>query len=403
MERGKVIGAYGIRLPSGQHMKDIDETGYTYLGILETDKIKEKEMKEKFSKEYLRRLRLILRSKLNGRNKIMAVNTWVASVMRYGAGILRWNTDELKSLDRRNRKFMTMHGALHPKSDIDGVYLCREMGGRGLISCEGCIRMEENNLGWYVRNSVESLTEGVKAAKTIEYKDTVNKKEFKQSSMREKKELWKNKRMYGQFVREMPETTDDKETYWLRKADLKVETEAMLCAAQEEAIRTNYVKHKIDKTAQSPLCRMCDKKSETISHIVSEREQLAQKEYKRRRNNVARIVHWKLCGKYNLKRSEKWYEHAPEGVENKEVKILWDVMIQCDREIKARKPDIVVVNKNERSCAIIDIAIPGDIRVSEKEKEKIERDQELTREIKRMWNIRSIKVIPLVLGAVGSK
>ena len=219
-------------------MKDIDETGYTYLGILETDKIKEKEMKEKFSKEYLRRLRLILRSKLNGRNKIMAVNTWVASVMRYGAGILRWNTDELKSLDRRNRKFMTMHGALHPKSDIDGVYLCREMGGRGLISCEGCIRMEENNLGWYVRNSVESLTEGVKAAKTIEYKDTVNKKEFKQSSMREKKELWKNKRMYGQFVREMLETTDEKETWnWLKKAILKVEAEVLFCAKHEQEIQ----------------------------------------------------------------------------------------------------------------------------------------------------------------------
>ena len=110
-----------------------------------------------------------------------------------------------------------------------------------------------------------------------------------------------------------------------------------------------------------------------------------------------------MCGKYNLKRSEKWYEHAPEGVvENEEVKILWDVMIQCDREIKARKPDIVVVNKNERSCAIIDIAIPGDIRVSEKEKEKIERYQELKREIKRMWNIRSIKVIPVVVGAHGS-
>ena len=70
-------------------MKDIDETGYTYLGILETDKIKEKEMKEKFSKEYLRRLRLILRSKLNGRNKIMAVDTWAFSVMRYGARILK--------------------------------------------------------------------------------------------------------------------------------------------------------------------------------------------------------------------------------------------------------------------------------------------------------------------------
>ena len=53
------------------------------------------------------------------------------------------------------------------------------------------------------------------------------------------------------------------------------------------------------------------------------------------------------------------------------MKILWDVMIQCDREIKTRKPNIVVVNKNERSCAIIDIAIPGDIRVSGIEKEKL--------------------------------
>ena len=113
--------------------------------------------------------------------------------------------------------------------------------------------------------------------------------------MREKKELWKNK-MYGQFVREMLKTTDEKETwYWPRKTALKVETEDMLCAAQEQAIRTNYVKNKIDKTAQSPLCRKCDKKSEIISHIVSECEKLAQKECKRRHDNVARIVHWKLC------------------------------------------------------------------------------------------------------------
>ena len=69
---------------------------------------------------------------------------------------------------------------------------------------------------------------------------------------------------------------------------------------------------------------MCDKKCETIF-------QLAQKKY----SNVARIVHWKLCWKYNLKRNEKWYEHAPEGiVENKEVKILWDVMIQWDKRSK---------------------------------------------------------------------
>ena len=47
MKRGKVIIIDGIRLPDGQHRKDIDENGYVSFGILETDKIKEKEMTER--------------------------------------------------------------------------------------------------------------------------------------------------------------------------------------------------------------------------------------------------------------------------------------------------------------------------------------------------------------------
>ena len=107
------------------------------------------------------------------------------------------------------------------------------------------------------------MIEDMKAVETIEYNYRVNKKEFKQRWMSEKKELWKNKRMYGQFVRKMPEVKDEKITWYrLRNA----ETEAMLCAAQEQAIQRSYVKQKIDKTVQSPLCKMCDKKSETISY-----------------------------------------------------------------------------------------------------------------------------------------
>ena len=85
---------------------------------------------------------------------------------------------------------------------------------------------------------------------------------------------------------------------------------------------------------------------------MCECEKLAQTDYKKR-HNVERIVHWKFCVKYNLKRSEKWYGHAPEGAgENEEVKILWDVKSNA-REIKARKPDIGVKNKNERSSELI--------------------------------------------------
>ena len=55
--------------------------------------------------------------------------------------------------------------------------------------------------------------------------------------------------MYGQFARDMPEEIDkDLSWTWLVQSDLKVQTEATICAAQEQALRTNYSKNKIDKT-----------------------------------------------------------------------------------------------------------------------------------------------------------
>ena len=105
-------------------MKEIDEHGYKYLGKL--DKLKERHMKDKLTSEYKRRFKLVLKSKLNGKNKILAINTRAVPVLRYGAGILKWTTTELKSLDRKSRKIMIMYGAFHPKSDTDRLYLTRE-------------------------------------------------------------------------------------------------------------------------------------------------------------------------------------------------------------------------------------------------------------------------------------
>ena len=64
----------------------------------------------------------------------------------------------------------------------------------------------------------------------------------------------------------------------------------MICSAQEQPIQTNFIKYNIDKTAESPLCRMCGTRNETISHMVSERGKLAQKEYKRRHDSVGRYA-----------------------------------------------------------------------------------------------------------------
>ena len=114
--------------------------------------------------------------------------------------------------------------------------------------------------------------------------------------------------MYGQFLREMPETVDKNNTWkWTRKSDLKVETEglSLIFAAQKQVLRTNYVK--FNKSVDSPLCRVCSQKGETINHILSECKMWAQKEYKRRHDNIARLVHLKLCVKYDMSRDEKWY------------------------------------------------------------------------------------------------
>ena len=78
--------------------------------------MREKEMKNGFVKECKRRLKLVLKSKLNGKNKINAINTWAVSVLRHGAGIIGWTKQELKALDRTTRKVLTMNGAFHPKS-----------------------------------------------------------------------------------------------------------------------------------------------------------------------------------------------------------------------------------------------------------------------------------------------
>ena len=133
MNRGKVKSTDGIELPSGKRIREKEEGGYKYLGILECDRVKEREMKDKFRNKYFRRTKLILKSKLNGRNKIMAMNAWAVSILRYCAGILKWNKNELQEMDRKIRKFMTMNKELHPRSDVAWLYVSRKIVKEDLL------------------------------------------------------------------------------------------------------------------------------------------------------------------------------------------------------------------------------------------------------------------------------
>ena len=88
---------------------------------------------------------------------VTAIKTLAVAVFRYGAGILQWKESEMKDVDRKSRKTMTMDGALNPKSDVDRLYIKRREGVRGLLSMENCVRKKENILSFYVSSSEENL------------------------------------------------------------------------------------------------------------------------------------------------------------------------------------------------------------------------------------------------------
>ena len=134
MKRGKKAKSDEITLPDNIVIKSLKEgEGYKYLGILQIDEVQEKEMKRIVGNEFKRRVRKILETKLNGGNIIQGINTWAIPVLRYSAAFLNWTKTELQLMDQRTRKLLTMYNGLHPRSDVDMVYITRKDGGRGLM------------------------------------------------------------------------------------------------------------------------------------------------------------------------------------------------------------------------------------------------------------------------------
>ena len=89
------------------------------------------------------------------------------------------------------------------------------------------------------------------------------------------------------------------------------ETKSLIVATQNQCIRTNLVKAKIDHSQKDTLCRLCKKADESIYHAVSGCSKLVQKEYKRRYDNLGKIVHWKFARKCNFEAGDKCCEHEP--------------------------------------------------------------------------------------------
>ena len=105
MKRGRQIKSDGVKIPGSNVIRSLQENdGYKYLGVLQNDEVKEKEMKEIVTKEYKRRVRKVLETKLDGGNIIKAINTWAIPVLRYSAPFLKWRKDRATRTRSKNTK-----------------------------------------------------------------------------------------------------------------------------------------------------------------------------------------------------------------------------------------------------------------------------------------------------------
>ena len=152
--------------------------------------------------------------------------------------------------------------------------------------------------------------------------------------------------------------SDQKTMIWLRKVNHKRETESLLIEAQNN----HPIKARIGKTQQNSKCRLCGDRDETINHIIKECSKLAQREYKVRHDWVGKVIHLEMCQKFKFDHTNKWYMHNPAPVlENDTHKLPWDINIQTDYLISARRPDLII---------IVDFAVPAEHRIKLKECEE---------------------------------
>ena len=112
----------------------------------------------------------------------------------------------MQTIDRMTKKLFTIYGALHPKSDVDRIYMLRKEGGKGLISIEDCIQLAIRGVEVYVNGSQERLIQTTRGDKI----DGLEAASVLKRSKKEKRlEDWEEKVLHGQYLRQTKEVRSD--------------------------------------------------------------------------------------------------------------------------------------------------------------------------------------------------
>ena len=142
---------------------------------------------------------------------IKGIDIWALSLVRHLGLFLKWTREELKQIDQRTKKLITMHKELHPRDDVDRLHVSRKEGGK-LASIENSVDSSIQRLEDYIEKQEEGLI-------TATRNNTENTKTSRMAIARKQK--WEEKQLYGRFKRLIINISHEKTWTWLRKGNLK--------------------------------------------------------------------------------------------------------------------------------------------------------------------------------------
>ena len=147
---------------------------------------------------------------------------------------------------------------------------------------------------------------------------------------------------------------------------------------------------------------MCYKAEEHIKHTAVGCTTLTPSEHTNKFNKVVGYIYWTICQHMGLQVTNKYYEHIPEtDISIHSTTIMWDVPVITDRTILANQSDIILPEKKQKTCLLINIAVTFDSNVNTKGNEKISKYKDLEIEVSKMLNTKT-KIGPVVIGALGT-
>jgi hypothetical protein len=216
----------------------------------------------------------------------------------------------------------------------------------------------------------------------------------------------KQKSLHGRYFKELeqPEINIQASHAWLKKSNIHPETEGFIFAIQDRVINTrNYKKHICGLQSIIDKCRICGTEGETIEHIISSCTVLAQSEYKKRHDIFAKIIHMNLAVKFNLlKDTQPHYIYKPEScLENDNYKLYFDRTVLTDIHIQHNRPDIIILNKQQKQAYLLDIAVPNSNNITQIYNTKINKYLELSVAMRNLWCLEKISILPFIISATG--